>query len=73
MLRAHVPFADRPPPAGPRTPGGTAMIVVVALDPAVHVSYEAERIVPGTTHPVGPLPGRRPGPGGGPDAAPVRP
>jgi tagatose 6-phosphate kinase len=29
------------------------MIVAVTLDPAVHVSYDTERIVPGTTHPVG--------------------
>jgi tagatose 6-phosphate kinase len=30
-----------------------AMIVVVTLDPAVHVSYETKRIVPGQSHPVG--------------------
>jgi tagatose 6-phosphate kinase len=30
-----------------------AMIVVVTLDPAVHVSYETQRIVPGQSHPVG--------------------
>jgi tagatose 6-phosphate kinase len=29
------------------------MIVAVTLDPAVHVSYDTKRIVPGTTHPVG--------------------
>lgn len=31
------------------------MIVVVTLDPAVHVSYETKRIVPGSTHEVGPV------------------
>jgi tagatose 6-phosphate kinase len=31
------------------------MIVAVTLDPAVHVSYDTERMVPGTTHPVGPV------------------
>jgi tagatose 6-phosphate kinase len=30
-----------------------AMIVVVTLEPAVHVSYETQRIVPGQSHPVG--------------------
>jgi tagatose 6-phosphate kinase len=29
------------------------MIVAVTLDPAVHVSYDTQQIVPGTTHPVG--------------------
>jgi tagatose 6-phosphate kinase len=29
------------------------MIIAVTLDPAVHVSYDAKRIVPGTTHQVG--------------------
>jgi tagatose 6-phosphate kinase len=32
-----------------------AMIVVVTLEPAVHVSYETQRIVPGQSHPVGPV------------------
>jgi tagatose 6-phosphate kinase len=54
MLRAHVPFADHPPAASPAVelPGPT-MIVAVTLDPAVHVSYDTKRIVPGTTHQVG--------------------
>lgn len=30
-----------------------AMIVVVTLEPAVHVSYETQHIVPGQSHPVG--------------------
>src|SRR5450755_4394158 len=30
-----------------------AVIVVVSLDPAVHVSYETKQLVPGTTHQVG--------------------
>ncbi|HEU5419855.1 MAG TPA: PfkB family carbohydrate kinase [Streptosporangiaceae bacterium] len=29
------------------------MIVAVSLDPAVHVSYETKRVLPGTTHDVG--------------------
>jgi tagatose 6-phosphate kinase len=29
------------------------MIVAISLDPAVHVSYETKRVVPGTTHQVG--------------------
>ena len=29
------------------------MIVAVSLDPAVHVSYETKRVLPGTTHEVG--------------------
>ena len=33
--------------------GGPAVIVAVTLDPAVHVSYETKRLVPGTTHEVG--------------------
>jgi tagatose 6-phosphate kinase len=54
MLRAHVPFAEHPPAASPAVelPGPT-MIVAVTLDPAVHVSYDTTRIVPGTTHQVG--------------------
>jgi tagatose 6-phosphate kinase len=31
------------------------MIIAVSLDPVMHVSYHAKRIVPGTTHHVGPV------------------
>jgi tagatose 6-phosphate kinase len=31
------------------------MIIAVSLDPVMHVSYQAKRIVPGTTHHVGPV------------------
>ena len=31
------------------------MIIAVSLDPVMHVSYHTKRIVPGTTHHVGPV------------------
>jgi tagatose 6-phosphate kinase len=34
---------------------GRTMIIAVSLDPVMHVSYHTKRIVPGTTHHVGPV------------------